>query len=125
MNYQYEVLKVLVEHLKKFNKEDIVNQKDVQGSTVNLHLAVSRRQFEVISLMLNEEFVNKSVLDINSLNTAGLTPLDVFLIFQSQAGDREIEEMLRRAGGTRARDFSLQSLEADRTATSDVDQGRP
>ncbi|XP_019188321.1 PREDICTED: ankyrin repeat-containing protein At2g01680-like isoform X2 [Ipomoea nil] len=124
MNYQYEVLKVLVEHLKKFNKEDIVNQKDVQGSTV-LHLAVSRRQFEVISLMLNEEFVNKSVLDINSLNNAGLTPLDVLLIFQSEAGDREIEEMLRRAGGARARDFSLQSLEADRTATSDVDQGRP
>nr|GMD62140.1 pentatricopeptide repeat-containing protein At1g02150 [Ipomoea batatas] len=75
--------------------------------------------------MLNEEFVNKSVLDINSLNNAGLTPLDVLLIFQSEAGDREIEEMLRRAGGARARDFSLQSLEADRTATSDLDQGRP
>lgn len=79
---------------------------------------------QVISLMLNEKFVNKSVLEINSLNNAGLTPLDVLLIFQSEAGDREIEEMLRRAGGVRARDLSLPPLEADRTSTSDVAQGR-
>ena len=50
-NNQFEAFKVLVEHLKKFNKEDVLNRKDDQGNTF-LHLAVSKKQYEVYPVYL-------------------------------------------------------------------------
>ncbi|KAL7254884.1 hypothetical protein ACSBR1_009105 [Camellia fascicularis] len=85
-NNQFEALNDLVEHLKKFNK-DVLNRKDDQGNTF-LHLAVSKKQYE-----------------INSLNKKGLTSLDVLLFFQSEAGDREIAEILRQAEAMRAKEL--------------------
>ncbi|KAL6126905.1 hypothetical protein ACLB2K_074950 [Fragaria x ananassa] len=38
------------------------------------------------------------VLEVDSVNRRGLTALDVLLVFHSEAGDREIEEILRGAG---------------------------
>ncbi|CAA2983207.1 ankyrin repeat-containing BDA1-like [Olea europaea subsp. europaea] len=86
---QFEALKSLVVHHKTYNKEDNLNQKDAQGDTI-LHLAD-------IELMLDENFVTKGLLEVNSLNKRGLTPLDVLL---SEGGDCEIEEMLRLAGAS-------------------------
>ncbi|KAA8515825.1 hypothetical protein F0562_018564 [Nyssa sinensis] len=48
--------------------------------------------------------VTKGAVDVNSLNQRGLTALDVLRFFQSEAGDREIEEILRQAGARRAGD---------------------
>lgn len=45
-NYQFEAFRVLMEHIKKLKKEDVLNKKDDQGNTI-LHVAVSRRQYEV------------------------------------------------------------------------------
>ncbi|KAF5952750.1 hypothetical protein HYC85_010694 [Camellia sinensis] len=45
-NNQFEAFKDLVEHLKKFNKEDVLNRKDDQGNTC-LHLVVSKKQYEL------------------------------------------------------------------------------
>ena len=42
---------------------------------------------------------------MNSLNKRALTPLDVLLLFQSEAGDREIEDILRQAGAVKAEDL--------------------
>ncbi|KAL7203933.1 hypothetical protein ACSBR2_017067 [Camellia fascicularis] len=67
-NNQFEAFKVLVEHLKKFNKEDVLNRKDDQGNTF-LHVAVSKKQYE------------------------------------SEAGDREIKEILRQAGAMKAEEL--------------------
>ncbi|CAA2983205.1 ankyrin repeat-containing BDA1-like [Olea europaea subsp. europaea] len=94
-NNQFEALKSLVVHHKTYNKEDNFNQKDAQGDTI-LHLAVSRKQYEA-KLMLDENFVTKGMLEVNSLNKRGLTPLDVLI---SERGDFEIEEMLRLAGAS-------------------------
>ncbi|KAA8515823.1 hypothetical protein F0562_018566 [Nyssa sinensis] len=105
-NNQFEAFKFLAEHLKQFNKDDVFNKKDEQGNTI-LHLAVSRKQYEVVHLMLKEH-VTKSVVEVNSLNDMGLTPLDVLQFFQSEAGDREMEEMLRGAGAMRGRDTQNQ-----------------
>ena len=44
---------------------------------------------------------------LNVVNQSGLTALDFLHIFSSEAGDREIEEILRNAGAKRARDTAL------------------
>ncbi|THG10898.1 ankyrin repeat-containing protein BDA1-like [Camellia sinensis] len=100
-NNQFEAFKDLAEHLKKFNKEGVLNRKDDQGNTF-LHLAVSKKQYEVIDLVLKKNVVSNGALEINSLNKKGLTALDVLLFFQSEAGDSEIEEILRQAGAMKA-----------------------
>lgn len=46
-------------------------------------------------------------LVVNAVNESGMTALDVLLIFPSEAGDREIEEILRNSGARRARDLNL------------------
>lgn len=45
-NHQFQAFKALVEYLKEFKKEDLLNGKDGQGNTI-LHLAASRKQYEV------------------------------------------------------------------------------
>lgn len=50
-------------------------------------------------------------MEVNSLNKNSLTALDVLLIFQSEAGDREIEDVLGQAGAKRARDLHTSALE--------------
>ncbi|XP_060217075.1 ankyrin repeat-containing protein BDA1-like [Lycium barbarum] len=111
MNYQFEAFRVLVEHIKNLKKEDVFNKKDDQGNTI-LHVAVSRRQYEVVKLLLREQVILRSVVEVNSSNKGGLTPLDVLGLFQSEAGEREIEEMLREAGAMRARESQTTAQES-------------
>ncbi|KAF5952307.1 hypothetical protein HYC85_010251 [Camellia sinensis] len=115
-NNQFEAFKDLVEHLKKFNKEDVLNRKDDQGNTF-LHLAVSKKYNvvpvdhdarypilrlknceQVVDLVLKKNVVSKGALEIDSWNKEGLTALEVLHFFQSEASDREIKEILRQAG---------------------------
>lgn len=44
-------------------------------------------------------------LNVNAVNKSGLTALDLLQIFPSEAGDREIEELLRNNGAKRAKDM--------------------
>ncbi|XP_059633785.1 ankyrin repeat-containing protein BDA1-like [Cornus florida] len=103
-NNQFEALRVLVEHLRLFKKEGVLNMKDCLGNTI-LHLAVSSKQYEVVELVLGEHVVTGGVVEVNPSNEGGLTPLDVLVLFQSEAGDREIEVILRRAGAMTAKDL--------------------
>ena len=69
----------------------------------------------MIDLVLNEHNMTKGTMEVNSLNKMDLSPLDVLLQFQSEAGDREIEDILRQAGAMRAKDLpplSVQVLDA-------------
>ncbi|KAI3697257.1 hypothetical protein L6452_30142 [Arctium lappa] len=100
-NNQFEAFQVLIHHLKQVNKEDLLNSKDFHGNTI-LHLAVSRKQYEVVDFLINGQVISKEKMELNSLNRIGLTPLDMLLMFQSEAGDREIEEILVRSGSLKA-----------------------
>ncbi|KAK1413434.1 hypothetical protein QVD17_35207 [Tagetes erecta] len=105
-NNQFEAFKVLIQHLKQVNKEVLLNYKDFNANTI-FHLAVSRKQFDVLEFLLNGQVICKENMELNSLNKSGLTPLDTLLIFQSEAGDREIEEILIQSGALKA--VNLQS----------------
>ncbi|XAR63289.1 hypothetical protein NMG60_11023176 [Bertholletia excelsa] len=87
-NNQFEVLKILVDQLKHFNKRDVLNKKDNQGNTF-LHLAVSKKQYEVFDSVLNENIVSEEAMEINSLSNRGLTALDIL----RQAGAKKAEEL--------------------------------
>lgn len=69
-----------------------------------------------MDLLLNEQVVPKDTVDLNPLNKGGLTPLDLLLLFQSEAGDREIEEILMRSGAKRAKDLHYPTNEAESTS---------
>ncbi|KAF5952752.1 hypothetical protein HYC85_010696 [Camellia sinensis] len=49
-NNQFEAFKVLVEHLKQFNEEDVLNIKDKHTGNIVLHIAVSRKQEKDVGL---------------------------------------------------------------------------
>lgn len=50
------------------------------------------------------------LLEVNAINQTGLTALDLLLMFPSEAGNGEIQEILRNAGAVRARDVTLSSI---------------
>ncbi|KAM7508867.1 hypothetical protein LguiA_019320 [Lonicera macranthoides] len=102
-NHQFQVFKALVAHLNEFNMEYVLNEKDGQGNTI-LHLAV-------IDLVLNEYTAAKGMMELNSLNKRSLTPLDILTLFQSEAGYREIEEIIRQEGGKMAEELHSSSLQ--------------
>ncbi|XP_055814417.1 uncharacterized protein LOC129884070 [Solanum dulcamara] len=66
----------------------------------------------VVKLLLRKQVTPRSAVEVNSSNERGLTPLDVLGLFQSEAGEREIEEMLREAGAMRARESQIASQES-------------
>ncbi|XP_027771310.1 ankyrin repeat-containing protein BDA1-like isoform X3 [Solanum pennellii] len=104
---QFEALEVLIKHIKMFNKMDVFNKQDELGNSV-LHLAAARKQheiFQVVDLLLNGSLPANWAVGVNSLNQLGFTALDVFFLSQSEAGDREIEDILRRAGALKATDM--------------------
>lgn len=100
-NNQFKALEELIKHLKKANKEDLLNIKDTHGNTI-LHHAVSKKQHQVVDFLLNGQVTSMEKMELNSLNNRGLTPLDMLLMFQSEAGDREIEEILIQAGAQKS-----------------------
>ncbi|OWM75123.1 ankyrin repeat-containing protein BDA1-like [Punica granatum] len=99
---QFEIFTLLVEELKCTNRVSFLNRKDAQGNTV-LHLAVSARQYEVIDFILNGKTMNKELVEVNAVNQMGLTALDALSVFPSEAGDKEIGDILFLAGATGVR----------------------
>ncbi|KAJ0051437.1 hypothetical protein Pint_01344 [Pistacia integerrima] len=58
-----------------------------------------------MELLLGNGATGPQLLEVNATDQSGLTALDVLLIFPSEAGDREIEEILRSAGAMRKIDI--------------------
>ncbi|KAL3742673.1 hypothetical protein ACJRO7_018054 [Eucalyptus globulus] len=100
-NNQFDAFKLLVLQLKRFNKEHVVHCRDEQGNQI-LHHAVARKQYEVVKFLLSGDAIDKDLIDVNTRNEAGLTPLDILLLVNNEAGDGEIVEILMRSGATRA-----------------------
>ncbi|KAH9770452.1 ANK REP REGION domain-containing protein [Citrus sinensis] len=96
---QYGVIAIIVDWIREMKKEHIFNMRDEQGNTV-LHLATLKKQRQVIELLLGHQANASQGLEVNAINHSGLTAIDLLLIFPSEAGDREIEEILRSAGAT-------------------------
>ncbi|KAF8028560.1 hypothetical protein BT93_E1249 [Corymbia citriodora subsp. variegata] len=96
-NNRFDAFVVLVEHLKQHKKEQVINWKDKKGDTV-LHLAAATKSLEVVDFMLSGHAVKREVIEVNALNESGSTPLDV-----SSCSDREIREILMRAGAKHRR----------------------
>lgn len=65
---------------------------------------------QVIELLIGQEAIASGLLEVNAINQSGLTALDVLLIFPSEAGDREIDELLRSAGAKRNRDLTHSNI---------------
>ncbi|KAL2545073.1 Ankyrin repeat family protein [Forsythia ovata] len=90
---RFEALKVLVECMKKDNQ--FVNWKDCDGNTI-LHLAVAKKQIEVVNYVL----VNTRV-DIGARNANGWTALDVLLQSPGDTRDMEIKQCLQNGSVSR------------------------
>ncbi|XVF54846.1 hypothetical protein PTKIN_Ptkin05aG0213900 [Pterospermum kingtungense] len=114
---QFEAVSVLVHWIRELKKEDVFNMKDEQGNTV-LHVATWRKQRKVIDLLLDSNTIASGLLDVNAANQSNLSALDMLLVLPSEAGDREIMDILHRAGALRASDIGLSSV-------APLDSGRP
>ncbi|XP_023640429.1 ankyrin repeat-containing protein BDA1 [Capsella rubella] len=118
---QFDGLVVLLERLKEFDKLCVLNKQDNGGNTV-LHLAVQKRLYEfslyglytdmklqVIDLLLGSRGSNYTIprdfIEVNPLNSNGLTPLDMLLHFGGEPEDAEIYQILHEAGAVRSRDI--------------------
>ncbi|XVF54856.1 hypothetical protein PTKIN_Ptkin05aG0214500 [Pterospermum kingtungense] len=109
-NSLFEAIKVMVDWILQMKREDILNLKDEQGNTV-LHLATWKNYArQVIELVLTCKTTPSASFEVNAVNQSGLTALDVLQIFPSEAGDREIAEILQRAGAVRARDVTISPI---------------
>ncbi|PON92456.1 Transmembrane protein [Trema orientale] len=110
---QFEAIDVMLRWIREKKREDILNMRDEFGNSV-LHQATWRkhRQASIKSFSQVVEWLigfgntaTVGTLTVNAVNKSGLTALDLLLIFPSEAGDREIDELLRNAGAKRANDI--------------------
>ncbi|CAL5364086.1 unnamed protein product [Camellia sinensis] len=117
-NHQTGAFIVLLEEIQKWKQEELLNWKDIEGNTV-LHIVTSRKLIqgkfllkttgkeEILELLLslNLNSTNGTVmLDVNSINGRGHTPLD--LHYETTANDmlaREIRIVLQDAGAVEGR----------------------
>ncbi|KAL3738992.1 hypothetical protein ACJRO7_020394 [Eucalyptus globulus] len=87
-------------------KEQVINWKDHKGNTA-LHLAAASKNFEaklqVVNFLLCKHAVESEVVEVNAVNDSGSTPLDVSTPSLREARDREIREILIRAGAKHRR----------------------
>ncbi|KAI3449042.1 hypothetical protein Pfo_005707 [Paulownia fortunei] len=90
-NNQFEAFKVLSEHVVAFNKEDILNKKDEQGNTI-LHLAASRKQYECLNLLLDENCFIRGTVKLKVPNAKGLTALDISDMVIQDSYDANVRE---------------------------------
>ncbi|XVF49455.1 hypothetical protein PTKIN_Ptkin04bG0014000 [Pterospermum kingtungense] len=107
-NSQFEAIQVMVDWIVEMKKEEILNLKDEQGNTV-LHLATWKKQ-RPAKLVLGSGTSTSGLLEVNAVNKTGLTTLDVLEIFPSEAGDKEIADILQHAGAVRARDVMISPI---------------
>ncbi|KAL7099105.1 hypothetical protein ACP275_09G061400 [Erythranthe tilingii] len=91
-HYQVEPLKLMVKTALAHPK--FINSKDGDGNTL-LHLAVADKQVETINFLLSVP-----AFEVNAQNLNGLTAVDVLIQSRRDVRDLEIEESLKKAGGT-------------------------
>lgn len=97
VNYnRFEGLKVLVERLEKGN-DQFVNRKDQNGNTI-LHLAVAKKQIEIIKYLLC-----KTEIDVHARNINGLTALDILLESQEDLRNMDIRQYLEHGRSSNVR----------------------
>ncbi|KAJ0030331.1 hypothetical protein Pint_13709 [Pistacia integerrima] len=97
---QLEAMKLLMETM---NDHEFVNSKDDGGQTI-LHLAVAHKQVKVIKF-----FVTSGSIEVNALNTNGLTALDILTRSKRNVKDWEIGELLRGVGAISTKNTQLNS----------------
>ncbi|KAF5744262.1 Ankyrin repeat family protein [Tripterygium wilfordii] len=100
-NHQVDAFDVLVELLKSFNKEKVINWCATNGNTV-LHLAISRKQKESVELLLG----NFGALEVNAINSKGLTAMDILDIVMEDVNDVQLKKILEHAGAKGAQEIS-------------------
>ncbi|CAL5366650.1 unnamed protein product [Camellia sinensis] len=87
-NHQTGAFIVLLEEIQKWKHEELLNWKDIEGNTV-LHIVTSRKLIQILELLLslNLNSTNGTVmLDVNSINVRGHTPLDLHYMMFNIAG---------------------------------------
>ncbi|XP_022730061.1 ankyrin repeat-containing protein BDA1-like [Durio zibethinus] len=92
-NNRLGALKVLVESVRK--DDQFVNWRDSEGNSV-LHIAVARKQLEMIKYLLTD-----TKIEVNARNANGFTALDLLLHSQRDLRDMEIKDCLQKAGASR------------------------
>ncbi|KAG2669143.1 hypothetical protein I3760_14G021000 [Carya illinoinensis] len=104
-NNQLEVVRVLLEEMKRLDMMmEVINCTDKKGNTV-LHLATLGKQHETIGMLIGEDAIATGV-NVNSMNSSGLTPKDV-LELMLQSGDEssnlyDVVEMFHHAGALKS-----------------------
>ncbi|KAL6123416.1 hypothetical protein ACLB2K_075938 [Fragaria x ananassa] len=94
-NSQFEAVRVLVTLVREIGKLNVLQMKDHLGNTV-LHLATWKKQHQVVDWLDHIGTGLACALEVNNVNQSGLTALDLLLIFPSEAGDREMVELVRQ-----------------------------
>ncbi|XP_057529335.1 ankyrin repeat-containing protein BDA1-like [Amaranthus tricolor] len=102
-NFQCISFQVLLDWAREMRRDEVLNRKDEHGNTI-LHLAVWKKQRQVLEMLLTNSSSN---LEVNAINNSRLTALDLLLIFPSEAGDREIQDILQGAGALKSQDLAL------------------
>ncbi|XP_022888493.1 ankyrin repeat-containing protein BDA1-like [Olea europaea var. sylvestris] len=80
---------------------DLLNWKDCDGNTI-LHIAVAKKQIEIINSLLE-----LNGLETNALNKNGLTALDILNQSPRDLRDMEIHNSLQKAGASSVKDLHL------------------
>ncbi|KAJ1387230.1 PGG domain [Sesbania bispinosa] len=91
-----EALKLLVESVR--GDYQFLSSKDKEDNTI-LHLAVKRKQIKIIKYLLSVSEMSRA---INSLNRAGLTPLDMLERCEGDFISLTIEHILSEKGAQRS-----------------------
>lgn len=87
----------------------LLHCQDRYGNTV-LHLAVLGKRYKMAEFL-----INKAKMDINAMNSGGITALDILDQAKDSAEKRQLQATFIRAGGRRSIQFSPFWLETDST----------
>ncbi|EEF26983.1 conserved hypothetical protein, partial [Ricinus communis] len=79
--------------------ETMINLRESKGFAV-LHRVTLQNQYQTLDMLLSSGMISR-VLQINITDANELTPLDLFYVYSNEP-DKEIGEMLNRAGAVRA-----------------------
>ncbi|EEF48035.1 ankyrin repeat-containing protein, putative [Ricinus communis] len=105
-----EALNILIEVIRK--DEELINWKDHGGNTL-IHVAVAKKQIQIIKSLLS--IIR---LELNALDSNGLTALDILVHSPRELRDMEIQEFLIKARASSAK--GLHIIEKEWTLTRDI-----
>ncbi|KAL0394203.1 UNVERIFIED_CONTAM: hypothetical protein Slati_4386500 [Sesamum latifolium] len=104
-----EAMKVFLQCLKRDDR--LVDWKDQDGNTV-LHLAVAKKQIEIVRYLLEN-----TRIETDARNANGLTPLDLLLQSPGDLRDLEIKQCLDQGSASRTERNESMALKADISRT--------